>query len=677
MSASLFNAVSILGSALLHFVWQGALIGAVTALGLFSLRNAKAQTRYLFGCAALLFCIALPLAHIAQMTQLVAANQNWQASSVSQNDTKVDDKISQTNSGPLAGSDIIAVFANVDALWESTALKAALHQRLPLLVSLWAVGVALMALRMGAGLLWVRRRVEHGAQHSDPVWQAKLNQMALSMGIRRGVRLGVSNQIASPVTAGWWHPIVILPAALMTGMPVDLLEALLAHELGHVKRVDYLVNLLQSAIEIVLFYHPVVWWLSKQIRIEREQIADDLAARLLGEPRRLALALSELEQFQFSPPQLAQAAHGGNLMSRIKHLVSPELPIKVFSWKLLIPLAGLSAACAVLVAQVGVASAQSQIVAANNNAVVPVKSAPNQTAVSVVSAVAPPANRVGATTGMNGVSKNATTVATTSTESPSSKSQSQSQSQSQPYPEPFALIKTSADETQSVANNSGFNSKEIDILRKRSKAETLWFRESGKSFAIREQAILDQVRDAYKPMDALGVQMDLQGKKMDEQGKIMEEIGKQMEAASTNRHHFDNSAFETAMRSHEKKMAEFEKKMALAVEKISKVASNEARSEVQEKISDIQIKIQELAQKMQAEQQQIANEHKKLSTSLEPLSELGKKMTEAGKPMTELGKEMNILGKKMDVLAKQAEKQVKEIIRIAKEKGLAIPVNDI
>ena len=125
------------------------------------------------------------------------------------------------------------------------------------------------------------------------------------------------------MTAGWWKPIVILPSSLLTGMPVELIEALLAHEVAHVKRMDYLVNLFQSAIEIALFYHPAVWWISKQIRIEREQIADDLAAGLLGEPRRLALALSELEQFQFSHPQPALSAHGGNLMSRIKRLVRP------------------------------------------------------------------------------------------------------------------------------------------------------------------------------------------------------------------------------------------------------------------------------------------------------------------------------------------------------------------
>jgi D-alanyl-D-alanine endopeptidase (penicillin-binding protein 7) len=125
-------------------------------------------------------------------------------------------------------------------------------------------------------------------------------------------------------------------------MPAHLLEALLAHELAHVRRHDYLVNLLQNAIEALLFYHPAVWWLSRRIRAERELIADELAAGQLGEPRRLALALSELEQLQFSTTRLAQAANGGDLMSRIKHLLRPES--QSLNWKAAVPVIGFALA---------------------------------------------------------------------------------------------------------------------------------------------------------------------------------------------------------------------------------------------------------------------------------------------------------------------------------------------
>jgi D-alanyl-D-alanine endopeptidase (penicillin-binding protein 7) len=113
--------------------------------------------------------------------------------------------------------------------------------------------------------------------------------------------------------------------------------------MGHVKRFDYLVNLGQNVVETLLFYHPAVWWISGRIRAEREQIADDLAASHLGEPRRLAMALSELEKFQFSAHHLALAANGGDLMSRIKRLVRPDA--QALNWKAAIPVIGLAAAC--------------------------------------------------------------------------------------------------------------------------------------------------------------------------------------------------------------------------------------------------------------------------------------------------------------------------------------------
>ena len=135
---------------------------------------------------------------------------------------------------------------------------------------------------------------------------------------------------------------VLVPAALLARMPADLLEALLAHELAHVRRHDYLVNLLQNAVETLLFFHPAVWWISRRIRAERELIADHIAASTLGEPRRLALALSELERIQFSTPQPALAANGGDLMVRIKQLVQPEA--RSGGWKTVLPALVMAAA---------------------------------------------------------------------------------------------------------------------------------------------------------------------------------------------------------------------------------------------------------------------------------------------------------------------------------------------
>ena len=178
-----------------------------------------------------------------------------------------------------------------------------------------------------------------------------MSGLAAHCGMSRQITLRVAANLSGPLTVGWWRPLVLVPVALLTQMPLDLLEALLAHEVAHIKRADYLVNLLQGVIEALLFYHPVVWWLSRCIRIEREHVADNLAATLIQEPRRLALALERLSILQAAGAPgapIAQWAKGGRLLSRIKRLGQPN--VQPLNRKMLIPaiaLLGLTVFCVV------------------------------------------------------------------------------------------------------------------------------------------------------------------------------------------------------------------------------------------------------------------------------------------------------------------------------------------
>jgi hypothetical protein len=124
-----------------------------------------------------------------------------------------------------------------------------------------------------------------------------------------------------PTVIGWLRPVVLLPGSALTGLTPPQLEAILAHELAHIQRHDYLVNLLQGVVEVLLFYHPGVWWVSQRIRVEREQCCDDVAVGLCGDAVVYARALTELEQGRGDPPQLALAATDGRLLTRIRRLV--------------------------------------------------------------------------------------------------------------------------------------------------------------------------------------------------------------------------------------------------------------------------------------------------------------------------------------------------------------------
>lgn len=305
--------VPALGWVLLYFVWQGLIVGAVSAVLLRLLRHASARWRYAVCALALLLCLCIPFVHLLSL---------------------------------LSGASPARLTVDAPPAW-----RAALQAWMPALVLAWSAGVALMSLRLCLGLAWVGR-LRRQAVAAPAIWQARLDALALRMGLHdsRKVPLKLHGGLSSPVTVGFWRPVILLPAALLSGMPVALLEALLAHELAHVRRWDYLVNLLQSVAEALLFFHPVVWWLSARMRAEREQVADALAAQALQDPQQLAMALHALSLHTAAPPQpgLLMSARGGALLTRIERLMAPGLDTG--GWKLAVP--ALLLACATLLLQV-------------------------------------------------------------------------------------------------------------------------------------------------------------------------------------------------------------------------------------------------------------------------------------------------------------------------------------
>jgi GWxTD domain-containing protein len=134
-----------------------------------------------------------------------------------------------------------------------------------------------------------------------------------------------------PTVIGWLRPAVLLPIGCLTGLSTIQIEAIFVHELAHIRRHDYLVSIFQSIVEAVLFYHPAVWWVSRQVRREREESCDDLAVKISGDSLAYAKALSVLEERRGSLPAVAVSANGGVLATRIKRLLGYEEP-PAYSW---------------------------------------------------------------------------------------------------------------------------------------------------------------------------------------------------------------------------------------------------------------------------------------------------------------------------------------------------------
>jgi hypothetical protein len=152
------------------------------------------------------------------------------------------------------------------------------------------------------------------------------------MQVSRRVRLLPTDRVDSPSVIGWLRPVILAPVGVLSGLAPQQVEALLAHELAHVRRHDYLVNVLQGIAESLLFYHPAVWWISNQIRTEREHCCDDLAVEASGDVLVYARALAALESMRPAHFRAALSANDGSLLRRIRRLADPMAAHRPAGW---------------------------------------------------------------------------------------------------------------------------------------------------------------------------------------------------------------------------------------------------------------------------------------------------------------------------------------------------------
>jgi beta-lactamase regulating signal transducer with metallopeptidase domain len=282
-----------LAGSLLHFVWQGAIIAMVTAILLRTLANRPAQWRYSVSVGALFLMLAAPLLTFMFYTQTGLAT-SWLLQFISE--------------GIMATSQA-AASATATSSWTQSIVVA------------WMIGVLIFSMRLIAGWRMSRSLVGSGSRAVPSEIQESFNVIMERMAMTAPIRLLTSIYIDTPVAIGWFRPTVLLPITALAGLNEPQLRAVLAHELAHIRRHDFLVNLLQRVVESILFYHPAVWWLSSRIRSEREHCCDDLAVQICDDRSAYAQALMELEQRRTASPDLAVAATGGRLTQRIHRVL--------------------------------------------------------------------------------------------------------------------------------------------------------------------------------------------------------------------------------------------------------------------------------------------------------------------------------------------------------------------
>ncbi|MCF2490623.1 M56 family metallopeptidase [Dyadobacter sp. CY347] len=303
-------AITCFGWTLIHSIWQGAFILFIAFAAFYLLRRKSANLKYIAGVgfmSAQVFVSVLTFIYY----------------------------YFKATSAPLAGAATFAKSAGIMHLASST-VSFATNYKLPLsfkvqlwlsahlneLVVCWLIGAAFLLLRFAGGWIFTERLRAKANIVMDREWRARFGVITAKMNITQSVEFRETAKIVTPMVIGAFSPVVLIPIGLLSGFSTAQVEAILAHELAHIRRNDYLINMLQSFVEVVFFFHPAIWWLSDRIRAEREHCCDDIALAVCGDKMSLAHALVKVAEWQATPRMaMAFASKKPLLLQRVQRVL--------------------------------------------------------------------------------------------------------------------------------------------------------------------------------------------------------------------------------------------------------------------------------------------------------------------------------------------------------------------
>lgn len=310
-----------LGWTLLHSLWQGAVVWAGFQLVLALLRRRSARARYVAACAALTLAMVLPALTFFRLDLNARMSVRKTAASTT--------AVVPREDSAAASAPAIDTSLPPPTLLPPPAIRSDwLRRLLSWIVFAWAAGCVFCAARLGADWMSVRR-LTCAPRSPVPDWLQQLfDRLCERTPARRKPTLIVSYFVDIPSVIGWWRPVILVPASALVGLSPLQFEAVLAHELAHIRRHDLLVNLVQAISEIIFYYHPGIRAINRCIRLEREHVCDDEAVAVIGDPVGYARTLATLEEnraAEKAQPVLAVASNGSDLLSRIRRLLGVEI----------------------------------------------------------------------------------------------------------------------------------------------------------------------------------------------------------------------------------------------------------------------------------------------------------------------------------------------------------------
>jgi beta-lactamase regulating signal transducer with metallopeptidase domain len=301
-----------MGWALLHFLWQGTVIALALKGALLPVEKSSSRLRYALALISLLLMAASPVILLCKPQ-------------VSHSDIPAAHETVQFETASITGSTTASATASMPDY-----RKPDFHAKVvrfvapwvPWTAVCWFLGMALLLMKTVGGVVRVRFIKQRATVYCETEGPASFHRLAARAKVA-GVRVLESNHVTSPTVAGWFKPVVLLPKGAIGKIDRPMLDALVAHEFAHIRRHDSVMNLFQTVIEDLLFFHPAMWWVTRSIRAEREACCDDDAVATCGDTLVYVRALSQAEQFRSSMPVIALSS--SPLLQRIRRLTEMRI----------------------------------------------------------------------------------------------------------------------------------------------------------------------------------------------------------------------------------------------------------------------------------------------------------------------------------------------------------------
>jgi len=303
--------VHTIGWTLIHSIWQILLIGLCLKILVFLYKNLSANSRYWLSASALILIIAVSV--MTFFTYYSSENSIGYAEDFPYHE--------EFNAIQVNHLDPAGFYSGLNQSIPAI-ISQYITTNIGLIVSLWLTGLLLFNIRFAGGYWHTHRLKKRNLLPLNNEWKNRLIDLKYKLRINKVIRMAESTVIQIPMVIGHLKPIILLPVGMLTALPYDQVEAIITHELAHIKRNDYLINLIKSFIEVIFFYHPVTWWISSMMNDERENCCDDLTIKTCGESSSLQNALLNLQELNQKPRYIAAALFKNNhqLLKRIKRM---------------------------------------------------------------------------------------------------------------------------------------------------------------------------------------------------------------------------------------------------------------------------------------------------------------------------------------------------------------------